>query len=41
MIQEFVQKFGRVMHAVKPAVLQGSHSDCSSSDTTDQAHIDE
>ena len=40
MIQEFIQKFGRVTHAVKPAVLRYFYKDltcyCSSSDTTDQ-----
>ena len=45
MIQEFIQKFGRVTHAVKPAVLRYFYEDhtgyCSSSDTTDQEKIDE
>ena len=45
MIQEFIQKFGRVTHAVKPAVLRYFYKDltgyCSSSDTTDQEKIDE
>ena len=45
MIQEFIQKFGRVTHTVKPAVLRYFYKDltgdCSSSDTTDQAEIDE
>ena len=43
MIQEFIQKFGHVTHAVEPTVLRYFYKDltgyCSSSDTTDQEKL--